>query len=93
MAPPAEIRTIQQLYWGQGITAPVYDEPHAYAQQWNFDFQREIWRGLVVSAAYAGSKGTHLPGPDQQLDQLPVEFMALGSSLQQQVPNPFFGIR
>jgi len=32
-----------------------------------------------------------LPGPDQQLDQLPPQFMALGSKLQDQVPNPFFG--
>jgi hypothetical protein len=42
--------------------------------------------------AYAGSKGTHLPGPSQQLDQLPPEYMALGTKLQQQVPNPFFGL-
>ena len=41
--------------------------------------------------AYAGSKGTHLPGPNQQLDQLPSQFLSLGSQLQQQVPNPFFG--
>jgi hypothetical protein len=33
-----------------------------------------------------------LPGPDQQLDQLPPEYMSLGSKLQQLVPNPFFGL-
>jgi len=91
-APPGRSPNFQQLFWGQGITAPVWDEKHAYAQQWNFDVQREIPGGLALSIAYAGSKGTHLPGPSQQLDQLPPEFMSLGSRLQQQVPNPFFGL-
>jgi hypothetical protein len=45
-----------------------------------------------LSVAYAGSKGTHLPGPDQQLNQIPTEFLSLGSKLQEQVPNPFFGL-
>jgi len=92
IAPPGRSPNVQQLFWGQGMTAPVYDEPHAYAQQWNLDVQREIMGGLALSMAYAGSKGTHLPGPSQQIDQLPVEFMALGTRLQQQVPNPFFGL-
>jgi hypothetical protein len=47
---------------------------------------------MALSLAYAGSKGTHLPGPSQQIDQLPPEFMSLGSKLQEQVPNPFFGL-
>ena len=46
---------------------------------------------MALSLAYAGSKGVHLPGPDQQLNQLPSQFLALGSQLQDQVANPFFG--
>lgn len=89
---PGRAANIQQLSWGQNVVAPVYDEAHAYAQQWNFDVQRELAGGLALSLAYAGSKGTHLPGPDQQLNQIPTEFFALGNSrLQQQVANPFFG--
>jgi hypothetical protein len=83
---------VQQLLYGQGITGSVYDDPYSYAQQWNFDVQRELPGGLALSVAYAGSKGTHLPGPDQQLDQLPPQFMSLGSRLQEQVTNPFFGL-
>lgn len=82
----------QRLFYGQNITAPIYDEAHGYAQQWNLDIQRELPGGIAVSVAYAGSKGTHLPGPDQQLNQLPEQFLALGAQLQQQVPNPFFNI-
>jgi hypothetical protein len=89
--PPGRSPQLQQLLLGQGITAPVWDESHAYAQQWNFDVGRELPGGMALSVAYAGSKGTHLPGPSQQLNQLPEEFLALGTRLQQQVPNPFFG--
>jgi hypothetical protein len=90
--PPGRSPNFQQLFYGQGITAPIYNEPHAYAQQWNFDVQRELPGGMALSVAYAGSKGTHLPGPSQQIDQLPPEFMSLGSRLQDQVPNPFYGL-
>ncbi len=76
---------------GQGIGNYMDGIKPGYMQQWNFDIQRELPGGMALSVAYAGSKGTHLPGPDQQIDQLPVEFMALGSRLQQQVPNPFYG--
>jgi hypothetical protein len=92
IAPPGRSANVQQLFWGQSIAAPVYNEKHAYAQQFNFDVQRELPGGIALSVAYAGSKGTHLPGPDQQLDQLSPEFFSLGTKLQQQVPNPFYGI-
>ena len=29
-----------------------------YMQQWNFNVQRDLWKGLVVTGAYVGSKGT-----------------------------------
>lgn len=89
---PGRNANFQQLLYGQGVSAAVYNDPYGYAQQWNFDVQRELPGGMALSVAYAGSKGTHLPGPDQQLNQLPPEFMALGSRLQEQVPNPFFGL-
>jgi hypothetical protein len=65
-----------------------------YMQQWNFNVQRELPGSLAVEAAYAGSKGTKLPnGPfGHQENQLRPEYMALGTALQQLVPNPFFGI-
>src|SRR4029077_9441991 len=63
-----------------------------YAQQWNFGIQHELPGGVAVEVDYAGSKGTHLPGPAQQLDELPDKFLSMGASLQQQVANPFFGL-
>ncbi|HEV2272806.1 MAG TPA: TonB-dependent receptor [Acidobacteriaceae bacterium] len=31
-----------------------------YIQQWNLTLQREVWKKVVLTAAYLGSKGTHL---------------------------------
>jgi hypothetical protein len=33
-----------------------------YVQQWTFDIQRQLPKGVVLDAAYVGSKGTHLLG-------------------------------
>jgi len=88
---PGRSPNIQRLFLGQGVNAPLYKDPRAYMQQWNFDVQREVLGGMAIDIAYAGSKGTHLPGPNQALNQLPVEFLSQGATLLQQVPNPFAG--
>jgi hypothetical protein len=90
---PGRSPELQQIAWGLNIFAPLYDDPFSYSQQWNVDIGRELPGGMALSVAYAGSKGTNLPGPDHQFNQLSPEFFALGNSaLQEQVPNPFFGI-
>jgi hypothetical protein len=89
---PGRNPNFQQLFLGQGFSAPLPHDPAGYAQQWNFDVQRELPSGIAVDVAYAGSKGSHLPGPNQQIDQLPDEFLKLGAALQQQVPKPVFGL-
>jgi hypothetical protein len=52
--------------------------------------QRTWGNDWSVEAGYLGSKLTRLGVPDVNLNQLTVEQLALGSSLTQQVPNPFF---
>ena len=37
----------------------------AYTEQWNFNVQREVWRKLVITAGYLGTKGTRLPIMEQ----------------------------
>lgn len=32
-----------------------------YMQQWNLNVQHELWKQLVLTVGYLGSKGTHLP--------------------------------
>ncbi len=82
----------QSVSSGYQLTAIGEETRAAYVQQWNINVQREIGSGLVVELAYAGSKGTHLPGAINR-NQLSPANQALGSAvLQQQVPNPFFGL-
>jgi hypothetical protein len=92
LQPPGNSPSFQQTLLGQGIgNTPIANEPYGYNQQWNLNLQREFGDGFLFEVAYAGSKGTHLPG-NQQINQLPDELLSLGASLQELVPNPFFGL-
>jgi len=90
---------------GNGNEAPIADTPAPYVQQWNFNIQRQFPGELLVDIAYAGSKGTHLPMHDQNLNQMPDQFLPTGVAdpvanpaaytqidfLTKIVPNPFAG--
>jgi len=76
---------------GQSVSVFVRGEHVGYTQQWNFNVQREIGNGLAVDIAYAGSKGTGLPG-NIQANQLPDQYLSMGNALNQQVTNPFYGL-
>jgi hypothetical protein len=80
---------------GQNITVAPYTMYKApYVQQFNLDIQREFPGGIFVDAAYAGSRGVHLPNPTaSQIDQIPDADLSLGSNLLVNVPNPFTGIK
>ncbi len=90
--PPGRDTSFQTTLPGQSIRAPLPDNPNGYVQQWNFNLQREIGEGFMVDMAYAGAKGTHLLWHGLQLNQLPDQFLSLGTTLQEQVTNPFFGL-
>jgi hypothetical protein len=75
--------------------------PEGYVQQWNLSVERQLPAGFGLSAAYVGSKGTHLEQYSQQTDQISdallaqaaSQFAAAGKSavtLLQSMPNPFF---
>ena len=60
-----------------------------YVQQWNFNIEREMPLGLLVSAAYVGSKGTHLQSYSEQIDQIPDTVLAeAASEVDPNLPNP-----
>ena len=56
---------------GVEIQLRLSNYPAPYVQQWNFDIQRQLPGNTLFDIAYAGSKGTHLPMHNQDLDQLP----------------------
>jgi hypothetical protein len=50
-------------------------------QSWNLDIQRQITSNLIVSVAYVGSKGTHLPALNIIPNQVNPSFLSLGNDL------------
>ena len=92
MSPPGrDPEFLNTLIGGLGILAPVPDQPLGYMQQWNLNIQHQFKNGLLVDVAYAGSKGSSLPVSAQTINQLPDQHLSLGTALNDQVPNPFFG--
>ena len=77
---------------GQGVFSVDRDLGSGYVQQWNTSVQRELSTNLALEVAYVGSKITRVGLPDTNLNQLTVEQLSQGSSLQQRVANPYFGI-
>jgi trimeric autotransporter adhesin len=62
-------------------------------QQWSADLQRELRGNMSVSAGYMGARGDNQNyGFTVNINQLPTEYLALGSRLTSLVPNPFFSV-
>jgi hypothetical protein len=76
---------------GQGVFAVDRDLGSGYVQQWNTSLQRELTSDISVEVAYTGSKITRVGLPDTNLNQLTVDQLAQGTSLQERVANPYFG--
>jgi len=67
------------------ISVPANTGRPADIQTWNLDIQRQITSNLVVSVAYVGSKGTHLPALNIIPNQVNPKFLSLGSDLSMDV--------
>jgi hypothetical protein len=80
---------------GANLQAPLQDTPSPWAIQYNLNVQRELPWSTFVEVAYVGTRGYDLSMVGEggmSLNQLDPQHMSLGSALNQQVPNPFFGI-
>ncbi|MDZ4796601.1 MAG: carboxypeptidase-like regulatory domain-containing protein [Bryobacteraceae bacterium] len=76
-----------------GQSTAVWDRTQVMpvTYQWNFDVQRELPGQILVDVAYVGSRGVHLAFKNRQMNELDPQFLSLGTALNQQVNNPFFG--
>jgi hypothetical protein len=79
------------VFEGQSVSSPIPNEPYGYAQQWNLELQQQLASDIAFTLSYAGSKATHLSYSTVQLNQLPDSLLSLGTQLNTQVPNPFYG--
>jgi hypothetical protein len=80
---------------GANLQAPLQDTPSPWTIQYNVNVQRELPWDLFLEVGYVGTRGYDLSRVGESglsLNQLDPQYMSLGSQLNQQVPNPFFGI-
>jgi hypothetical protein len=63
------------------ILVPASSGRPADIQTWNLDIQRQITTNMVISVAYVGSKGTHLPALNIIPNQVNPSFLSLGNEL------------
>jgi hypothetical protein len=80
---------------GANLQAPLQDTPSPWTRQFNVNLQRELPWSSAIEIAYVGTRGYDLSRVGESgmsLNQLDPSYMALGSALNQQVSNPFYGI-
>ncbi|MCC7153346.1 MAG: carboxypeptidase regulatory-like domain-containing protein [Bryobacterales bacterium] len=63
-------------------------------QQWNGTLQQQLPGNVMIEVGYIASKGNHLIDGENgiQLNQLPVSAFALRNTLNDLLPNPFYGV-
>ena len=76
---------------GQGVFGVDRLNGSGYSQQWNFTVQRTIGNDWNVEVGCLGSKNTRLGIPDANINQLPAQYLSMGSALLTRVTNPYFG--
>ncbi len=75
---------------GQGVFGVDRSAGSAYVQQWNVSLQRRFGSQGSLEIGWVGSKSNRLSGPEPSLNQLPVDLLAMGARLTEQLPNPYF---
>ncbi|MDT7810104.1 MAG: hypothetical protein QOJ42_20, partial [Acidobacteriaceae bacterium] len=76
---------------GQGVFGTDRNNGSGYSQQWNFTVQKTFGKDWNVELMYLGSKNTRLGIPDANINQLPTQYLSMGTALLKKVPNPYFG--
>ena len=76
---------------GQGVFGVQRDNGSGYSQQWNFTVEKTIGQNWNFEVAYLGSKNTRLGIPDFNINQLPSQYLSLGSALLTKAQNPYLG--
>ncbi|MGD0124016.1 MAG: TonB-dependent receptor [Terriglobia bacterium] len=78
-------------YLGSSVAFEERRRPIPYTEQWDLDVQHQFPGKWVLDVAYAGSTGVRLPSNEYNYDQLGDNYLSLGLSLQNLVPNPLAG--
>jgi hypothetical protein len=93
------VSAIESALLGRQLAAILPSQPPGYVMQWNFGVEHQLGEGAMFGASYVAAKGVHLYGGysfsgtvGTSVNQIPDQYLSLGSQLTSQVKNPFYGI-
>jgi len=92
---PGRDPSYERILLGTPVSIPIHKDVFPYIMNWNVAFERQLGASDMIGVAYVATRGVHLRagtagGPN--LNQLPSEYLSLGSQLLTQVANPFYGL-
>jgi hypothetical protein len=76
---------------GQAVTAVYPQRKTPYVEQWMSGFQYAPTLNDKLDVNYVGNHGAHLSWDSYNVGQLTQAGLALGNSMWDEVPNPFYG--
>jgi hypothetical protein len=79
-------------FLGQGVALDESNGDIPRSQQFSVSLQQQVWRSWLFEVSYAGNLGRGFTAGGYDLNQLDPQYLALGQSLTQQVPNPYAGL-
>jgi hypothetical protein len=79
---------------GQTVNADSLLHPTGYVQTYSADFQYQTGVNGLLELGYSGVQGRKLllGSSQMNLNQLPSQYLSMGSALDTLVPNPFYGV-
>ncbi len=79
---------------GQAVNADSLLHPTGYVQTYSADFQYQAGSNGIVELGYTGVQGRKLllGSASMNMDQLNSQYLSMGSALNSQVANPFYGV-
>jgi hypothetical protein len=96
LQPVGRSSNYQSVIEGQSVLVNQPHEPATYVEQWNLDIQQDLGHQTVMEIAYVGDHGLHqqlaATSYAAALDQIPDQYLSMGSALLTPVPNPFHGL-
>jgi hypothetical protein len=96
LQPVGRSSNYQSVIEGQSVLVNQPHEPATYVEQWNLDIQQDLGHQTVMEVAYVGDHGLHqqlaATSYASGLDQIPDQYLSMGSALLNPVTNPFYGL-
>jgi Carboxypeptidase regulatory-like domain len=79
-------------FLGQSVVSTDPHAPSPYSEQMNLTVEHQLPGGLVLQASVVNNHGMHFPVNQYNVNALDPQNYSLGLALQNQVPNPYYGV-